>query len=50
MNPYHVHADMGYNYMLQCLNELGNIRYEIIFSNNCEIDYNVVMVLKVFKQ
>lgn len=49
MNPYHVHADMGYDYMLKCLNELGNIRYETLFSNNCEIDYNVVMVLRVNK-
>ena len=49
MNPYHIHADMGYDLMLQRLNELQNISFEILYSNNCEIDYNVVMVLKVTK-
>jgi SAM-dependent methyltransferase len=48
MNPYHVHADMGYDFMMARLNELG-IRYEILYSNNCEIDYNVVIVLKIHK-
>jgi ubiquinone/menaquinone biosynthesis C-methylase UbiE len=49
MNPYHVHADMGYEYMLAKLKEISNISYEVIFSNNCEIDYNVVIVLKIDK-
>ena len=49
MNPYHVHPDMGYDYMLARLNEISGISYEMIFSSNCEIDYNVVMVLKVTK-
>jgi SAM-dependent methyltransferase len=49
MNPYHVHAAMGYDYMLARLNEISGISYEMIFSSNCEIDYNVVMVLKVTK-
>ena len=47
MNPYHVHADMGYDYMLARLNEISGISYKMIFSSNCEIDYNVVMVLKI---
>lgn len=50
MNPYHVHANMGFDYMLQQLNELGNISYETLFISNCEVDYNVVMVLRVTKQ
>jgi ubiquinone/menaquinone biosynthesis C-methylase UbiE len=50
MNPYHVHADMGYDYMLKQLNELPGISYETLFSSNCEVDYNVVMVLKIRKQ
>jgi ubiquinone/menaquinone biosynthesis C-methylase UbiE len=49
MNPYHIHADMGFDYMVARLNELNGITYEILFSNNCEIDYNVVMVLKIKK-
>jgi SAM-dependent methyltransferase len=49
MNPYHVHADMGYAYMKKHLDEISGIRYAELFSNNCEIDYNVVMVLKIYK-
>lgn len=49
MNPYHIHADMGYDYMLAKLNELDSISYETLYSNNCEIDYNVVMALKINK-
>lgn len=50
MNPYHIHADMGYDLMLARMNEIPGISYEILYSNNCEIDYNVVMVLKITKQ
>lgn len=50
MNPYHIHADMGYELMLARMNEIPGISYEILYSNNCEIDYNVVMVLKITKQ
>ena len=48
LNPYHIHKEMGYDFMLQKLNEL-NITYEILYSSNCEIDYNVIMVLKINK-
>jgi ubiquinone/menaquinone biosynthesis C-methylase UbiE len=50
MNPYHVHPDMGYAYMLKQLAELPGITYEILFSSNCEVDYNVVIVLRITKQ
>ncbi len=49
MNPYHIHPNMGYDFMIDCLDALPGISYEIIFSNNCEIDYNVVMAIKVHK-
>ncbi len=49
MNPYHVHADMGYDLMNKRLKEVPGIRYEELFSSNCEIDYNAVMVLKIYK-
>jgi ubiquinone/menaquinone biosynthesis C-methylase UbiE len=48
-NPYHIHADMGYDLMLQRLNELPGIRYKMLYSSNCEIDYNVIMVLQISK-
>ncbi|MCW3087903.1 MAG: Methyltransferase type 11 [Sediminibacterium sp.] len=50
MNPYHIHADMGYDYMLQQLDEMPGITYGVLYSSNCEIDYNVVMALKIHKQ
>lgn len=49
MNPYHVHADMGYDYMKRQLDALPGIHYKELFSSNCAIDYNVVMVLQVEK-
>jgi hypothetical protein len=50
MNPYHVHADMGFEYMLKQLDKLTGISYELLFNSNCEVDYNVVMVMKIHKQ
>ena len=49
MNPYHIHADMGYDFMLGRLKTLPGISFETLFISNCEIDYNVVMVLKINK-
>lgn len=49
MNPYHVHADMGYDYMKRQLDNLPGIHYREVFSSNCAIDYNVVMVLQIEK-
>lgn len=48
-NPYHIHAEMGHDYMLARLQELPGISYDILYSNNCEIDYNVVIVLTIHK-
>ncbi len=50
MNPYHVHPDMGYDYMLKQLDGIPGISYESLFTSNCEVDYNVVMVLRINKQ
>lgn len=49
MNPYHIHANMGYDFMLLRLNEVPGISCKVLYSNNCEIDYNVVMVIKITK-
>ncbi len=49
LNTYHVHKNMGYDYMLNRLDELSELRYSIEFSSNTEIDYNVIMVVKIHK-
>jgi hypothetical protein len=46
---YHVHKDMGLKFMLDKLNDLRDISYGILFKSDCEIDYNVIMVLKIIK-
>ncbi|WP_026769772.1 methyltransferase domain-containing protein [Asinibacterium sp. OR53] len=48
-NPYHIHANMGYDTMMHHLQELQGISFEVLFSSNCEIDYNVVLALKITK-
>jgi hypothetical protein len=48
-NPYHVHADMGYEYMKRTLSSVPGIRFEEVFHSDGEIDYNVIMVLRVWK-
>ncbi len=49
LNPYHVHKDMGFEFMLQQLKRIPNLQTKLLFSSNCEIDYNVVMVLQIHK-
>jgi ubiquinone/menaquinone biosynthesis C-methylase UbiE len=49
LNTYHKHAEMGRNFMLNELKKIHNITYKILFDSNCEIDYNVVLVLQIFK-
>ncbi len=49
MNPYHIHPDMGYAFMKKRMEEVPGISYSELFVSNCEIDYNVVMVLQVLK-
>jgi ubiquinone/menaquinone biosynthesis C-methylase UbiE len=49
LNMHHVHKDMGLNFMHNRLNEIPRIKYEDVFISNCDIDYNVVMVLKINK-
>jgi len=49
LNPHHIHKNMSLNFMIEKLNNLENrsiLKYKLIFSSDCEIDYNVVMVLK----
>lgn len=49
LNPHHVHSEMGLEFMLDKLKHVNNIRSRILFSSNCEIDYNVVMVCSIEK-
>jgi len=50
LNAYHIHKDMGLAFMQARLNEIAYIKYDNIFTSNCDIDYNVVMVLKINKK
>ncbi|WP_312684936.1 hypothetical protein, partial [Mammaliicoccus sciuri] len=38
LNPYHVHQEMGLAYMTNQLNKIENIKYDLIFKSDCEID------------
>jgi SAM-dependent methyltransferase len=49
LNAYHKHADMGMPFMLDVLRQVKEIGFEIVFESNCEIDYNVILVAKIFK-
>jgi predicted SAM-dependent methyltransferase len=49
LNMHHVHKDMGLAFMHRELNAISGISYSSLFESNCEIDYNVVMILSVNK-
>jgi ubiquinone/menaquinone biosynthesis C-methylase UbiE len=49
-NLSHVHKDMGLDFMLKRFEEVKNASFEVIFTSNCEIDYNVIIVAKVIKR
>jgi ubiquinone/menaquinone biosynthesis C-methylase UbiE len=49
LNLYHVHKDMGLEYMYKRLNEIPGISYEVLMESNCKIDYNVVITAKINK-
>lgn len=49
LNTHHVHKEMGLEFMHSRLQEVSGITYEILFESNCDIDYNVVMVLSIKK-
>jgi ubiquinone/menaquinone biosynthesis C-methylase UbiE len=47
LNTHHVHKEMGLEFMLEKLGALDDISYDLLFESNCEIDYNVVMVIRI---
>jgi len=49
LNTHHVHKDMGLEFMLDCLRQIPGIVHTPLSQSNCEIDYNVIMVLSIDK-
>ena len=49
LNMRHIHKDMGLEFMLDKIKKVPGINYTILLENNCEIDYNVVIILKITK-
>lgn len=49
LNTYHKHASMGRDFMLHKLTGIRHIQFQTLFESNCEIDYNVILVLKISK-
>jgi hypothetical protein len=41
---------MGLDFMLLKLKSINSIKLEILYTNNCEIDYNVIIVIKINKK
>ncbi|HYE55928.1 MAG TPA: methyltransferase domain-containing protein [Chitinophagaceae bacterium] len=50
LNAHHVHQDMGLELMRRRLKEVPGIGVQELYTSNCEIDYNVIMVCKITKQ
>ena len=53
VNVNHVHKTMGFEFMKNCflrLQQDTNINLEILFTSNCEIDYNVIIVARITKK
>lgn len=42
LNSHHKHYDMGLKFMLDVMND----KYQVIYTNDCEIDYNCIVVVK----
>lgn len=48
INPHHVHHDMGFRRMSVVIAHLP-VGFDYLYVNNCGIDYNVVIVIKIYK-
>lgn len=49
LNLHHVHKDMGLNFMKDKLNKSKAKGFDILYESNCIIDYNVILIIKIFK-
>ena len=47
LNEHHIHQEMGLAFMYDKLKNIPNISYTVLYESNCEIDYNVVLALKI---
>ena len=50
LNPFHVHKDMSLAFMKARLKEMPAVEYSVVYESDCEIDYNVVMALRILKK
>lgn len=55
INKSHVHHDMSLSFMRRIIYEIFECKNdgfdcEELYKSNCEIDYNVIMVLKIYKK
>lgn len=49
LNTYHVHKNMGYQFMIDAMQLVSGIRYSVVYESILEIDYNVIIVFKIYK-
>ncbi len=49
LNTHHIHKEMGLKFMYDRVHEISSINFETLFESNCEIDYNVILILKIGK-
>ncbi|HNP53969.1 MAG TPA: methyltransferase domain-containing protein [Ferruginibacter sp.] len=47
VNTHHIHKNMGLALMYQRLDEIKGLSYTRLYDSNCEIDYNVIIAIKV---
>lgn len=45
-NPHHAHKTMGFDFMMDAISVLP-MKWEVLYISDCEIDYNVILVLKI---
>ena len=40
---------MGLNFMMDALKTIKGIDFQVLYTSNCEIEYNVIIVAKIYK-
>jgi len=51
-NPHHVHSNMGLGFMKGSFHELyksHRIDSELLFESYCDVDYNCILIVKIYK-
>lgn len=49
LNLYHVHKNFGLSFLENIFKKIPEVRFKQLYTSNCEIDYNVVMVIRIKK-